>query len=123
MHYLRKITRIIMPVLILVVICFLTNATINQHMHKLSSGIIIKHSHPFNNNNAGNPFQEHNHTSAELVFLDQMSNTFFWIYLFILLLNCLFVGYKINIRYYGITFCNPDLYFLKNYRAPPCQIY
>jgi hypothetical protein len=84
--------------------------------------MVIKHSHPFDNKNTGDPFQDHNHTSAELVFLDQMSNTFFWIYLYIILLIYLFVGYKIKNRFQTISFCNPDLYFLKNYRAPPFSL-
>jgi len=117
--HLRKIARIIIPVFLVVVICFLTNTTINQHFHKLSSGFIVKHSHPFDRGNTGKPFQEHHHSSSELIFLDKMSNTVFWIYLFILFLISLLLVNKIANSPLVITFKKPDLYFLKNYHAPP----
>jgi len=92
-------------------------------MHKLSSGLVIKHSHPFDNKSTGEPFQKHNHTSAEFIFLDQLSNTVFWIYLYILFLIYLLFGHEIKTRSHVIIFGNPDLYFLKNYHAPPTQAY
>ncbi|OFY66853.1 MAG: hypothetical protein A2Y71_11605 [Bacteroidetes bacterium RBG_13_42_15] len=119
----RNIARIIVPVLLAVTLCFLTNTTINQHFHRLSSGIVVKHAHPFDKENTGKPFQEHQHSSSELVLLDQMYNTVFWIYLFILFLIPLLVENEIiNFPLVSI-FKNPDLYFLRNYRAPPVYSY
>jgi len=65
----RKTALTIIPVFLLVVIFSLTNATINQHLHKLTSGIIIKHAHPFDRENTGRPFQEHRHTTDEYIIL------------------------------------------------------
>jgi hypothetical protein len=102
-----------------VVLCFLTNTTLNQHFHKLSSGFVISHAHPFDKGNAGKPFQDHHHTSLELIILEQLSHTVFWIYLFFIILAPLLVEYK-KIKFpLFIIFKNPDLYFLKNYHAPP----
>ena len=124
MPHLRKISRIIIPVFLVIVICFLTNTTINRHFHKLSSGLVINHAHPFNNKgNTGKPFQEHHHTSSELILLEQISNTVFWIYLFVLFLTPLLPVYEITNSPLVITFKNHDLYFLKNYHAPPVTSY
>jgi len=121
--YLRKIARIIIPIFLVIVICFLTNTTINQHFHKCSSGLVIKHAHPFDKGNTGKPTQEHNHTSSELFLLEQISNTVFWIYLFFIFLALLlFIDEIINFAPV-ITFKNSDLYFLRNYHAPPDNSY
>jgi len=121
--HLRKISRVIIPIFLVIVICFLTNTTINQHFHKLSSGLIVKHAHPFDRGNTGKPFQEHHHSSSELILLEQISNTVFWIYLFLLLLPPLLLLDEITNSPLVITFKNPDLYFLKNYHAPPDNSY
>jgi hypothetical protein len=108
-----------MPVFLVIVLIFLTNTTINRHFHRLSSGYIISHAHPFSKGNAGNPFQDHHHTTSELIILDQISHTVFWIYLFILLLSSVLFTFTTKDIPFFIVFKNPDLYFLKNYRAPP----
>jgi hypothetical protein len=119
LSYLRKIARVIIPIFLVVVICYLTNATINQHFHKLSSGLIVIHAHPFEKGNTGKPFQEHHHTSSELILLGQISTTIFWVYLFLIFFATLFFVYEIKDYPLFIIFKNPDLYFLKNYHAPP----
>jgi hypothetical protein len=116
---LRKISQVIVPVFLVVVFCYLANSTVNQHFHKLSSGMVIEHAHPFKKENTGSPFQQHHHTSSELLILGQISISFFWIYLFFNFLFGLFCVYRTIIAPLLITFKNPDLYFLKNYHAPP----
>jgi hypothetical protein len=119
----RKISRIIIPIFLVIVVCYLTNSTINQHLHKLSSGLVVQHSHPFDKGNTGTPFQKHHHTSSELLLLDKISSTVFWIYLFILFFIPLLLADKITNSPLVITFKNPDLYFLRNYHAPPENSY
>ncbi|MBN2864282.1 MAG: hypothetical protein JXN62_14030 [Bacteroidales bacterium] len=116
---LRKISRILIPLFLLVVVCFLTNTTLNQHYHKLSSGLVIKHAHPFNKENAGQPFQEHQHSSSELILLDQASHIFFRIYLFIIFLIALVATHEIINSKVVLSYRNRDFYFLNNYHAPP----
>lgn len=123
LFYIRKKARIIIPIFLVIVICFLTNTTINQHFHKLSSGLIVKHAHPFNRGNTGKPFQEHHHSSSELILLDQISNTVFRIYLYLLFFAPLLLVDEIANSPFIITFKDPDLYFLKNYHAPPDNSY
>ena len=116
---LRKISRILIPLFLVVVVCFLTNATINQHYHKLSSGLVIKHAHPFNKESTGQPFQEHRHSSSELILLDQASHIFFRIYLFLIFFITLFATHEIINSRVVLSYGNRDFYFLNNYHAPP----
>jgi len=116
---LRNIARVIVPVLLMVAFCFITNATINQHFHKLSSGIVVKHAHPFEKEGTGKPFQEHHHNQAELVYLELTSNSAFRIYLFIILLIPLLFLFEITRPLLVGTYNIPELYFLENYHAPP----
>ena len=116
---LRKISRILIPLFLMVVVCFLTNASLNQHYHKLSSGLVIKHAHPFNKESTGQPFQEHRHSSSELILLDQASHIFFRIYLFIIFFITLFATHEIINSRFVLSCGNRDFYFLNNYHAPP----
>ena len=115
----KKTARIIIPVFLIIVFSFLTNNIVNQHFHKLSSGQIVKHAHPYNEENSGTPFQKHHHSSSELLFLEQMSNTVFWVCLFFAFMAMLFITAEIQNTPLVIAFKLPDLFFLKNYHAPP----
>jgi hypothetical protein len=97
--------------------------TINQHYHRLSSGIIIIHAHPYDKGKVNEPFQKHHHTSSELVLLEQMFNTVFWICLFIIFPAALLFVIGITSSPLVVTFKNPSLYFLRNYHAPPYNSY
>ncbi len=120
MLHLRKISRILVPVFLVVILCYVANATINQHYHKLSSGVILSHAHPYqNSDNPGIPFKDHNHSSAEFIFLEQISITVFWISLIILLLTPslgIFKELSVPVVHF---FRKQYLYFLRNYHAPP----
>ena len=116
---LKKISRIIIPVLLAIILCYATNATLNQHYHKLSSGLILNHSHPYNKGDIGNPFQEHHHTASQFVFLEQISNPVFLIGILLLVITCFLLSTDKTNLPLVITLKNPDLYFLRNYHAPP----
>lgn len=119
MKGLRKIAKGVVPLLQVIAILFVVNTIINQHYHILSSGIILKHSHPFHKGWIGDPPKEHNHTSSEYLFLEQMSNTTFWISLCLISFAFIFNHLIINIFTGSKTHDNPELYFLLNYHAPP----
>jgi len=119
---LTKIARIITPLFLLVVICYITNTTVNQHFHKLSSGIIVNHAHPFDRSSTGTPFQNHKHSTPELTLLDQISTSVFWIYLFYTFLSLLLTLSPVYNNHLQITLNPPDLFFLRNYHAPPAAV-
>lgn len=116
---LRNIARVIIPVFLLCILLYLANATVNQHIHTLDSGMMVNHAHPLEKQNPAKPYEGHHHTSSELILLNQISVTAFWIYLSILLVfPLLFTFSEIIIREISL-FRNSDLYFLRNYHAPP----
>ncbi|NLN31083.1 MAG: hypothetical protein GX158_07625, partial [Bacteroidales bacterium] len=101
------------------IIGYITNATINQHSHKLSSGVVVIHSHPFSKSSTGTPFHDHNHSHEELILLNQISASLFRIYLFIVILN---ISAGVLLVKNHICRTSPkvsDLFFLRNYHAPP----
>lgn len=120
MFRLRKISKILIPAFLVIILCYVANATMNQHYHKLSSGVILSHAHPYqNSDNTGIPFKDHSHSSAEFIFLEKISITVFWIYLIILFLTPLLFIFKTPAVPVIIYFRKRYLYFLRNYHAPP----
>lgn len=125
MLYLNKIARLIIPFFQVLVILFIINTSIHEHYHKLSTGLIVKHSHPYDNSKEDNscPIKKHHHSESELFLLEQIFNTVFWINLFILSLILLYnetgtIAFPLIIPYK-----KNDLYFLRNYHAPPDTSY
>lgn len=119
MSGLRKSAKFIIPVLLVSIICFFSNLVLNQHFHKLSSGEVIKHAHPFKKGSAGNPFQEHNHTAAEMVVLEQISNNFINIYSVIKIPATPWTDIEELKPQLIASIRNSEQNLLNNYRAPP----
>ncbi len=57
--------------LLLSVLWLFTNSLINRHKHRLPSGLIIEHAHPYFSNNL--PIQQHRHTQEEYFYFDQIT--------------------------------------------------
>ncbi len=119
MFFIRKIIRYISPLLGIAIICLIGNSSINQHFHKLPTGIIEKHAHPYKKDQPGDPFQKHEHSSFEYFILTQLSIVFVTLSVLVLLL-------LISLKYSDIRrvsliriYKGADLYFLLNYHAPP----
>jgi hypothetical protein len=102
---------------------FLTNITINQHFHKLSSGQIIKHAHPYDKGKESTPFQEHQHTSAELFLLEYLTSSPVCLMMFLLFLVPIFTLIERKTSLFSVTFISHLLSSLRNYRAPPATSY
>ncbi|MEA5108926.1 hypothetical protein SDC9_14831 [bioreactor metagenome] len=50
----------------------ITNGLINRHAHRMPSGLIVEHAHPFKS--TGNtPLQKHSHSEEEYFYFDQIS--------------------------------------------------
>lgn len=58
-------------VLLVSVMWLFTNSLVNRHSHRLPSGIIIEHAHPFSSNQT--PVQQHSHTDKEYFYFDQIT--------------------------------------------------
>jgi hypothetical protein len=57
--------------LLISVMWLFTNSLVNRHSHRLPSGIIIEHAHPFSSNQT--PLQQHSHTDKEYFYFDQIT--------------------------------------------------
>lgn len=70
----NQVQKIILLITLPVVLLLFFNQIAFQHYHILENGLIIEHSHPFNNNPVkGTPYQSHNHTDFEYTVLAQIS--------------------------------------------------
>ncbi|WP_172668827.1 hypothetical protein [Lentimicrobium saccharophilum] len=50
----------------------ITNGLINRHLHRMPSGLIVEHAHPFKS--TGNtPLQKHSHSEEEYFYFDQIT--------------------------------------------------
>jgi len=58
------------------------NNSIFLHVHKLDSGIIISHAHPFNKSTDSNDETKHNHTSNEIYVYQILSHIDFVLLVF-----------------------------------------
>jgi hypothetical protein len=85
----------------------------------LSSGEVIKHSHPFAKGNAGNPFQEHNHTTAEIAVLEHTSENIVIIYSIIKMPAPLWTTVEDLKPHHILSIIESEYNLLNNYRAPP----
>lgn len=119
MGVMRKIGRILVPVMMVVVIGFIANSTLNQHYHRLSCGVLVKHSHPFEHGKNSSPFQEHQHTTSEFLLFEHITNIGSWIGLvFFLLLILFFTGQRVILPI-PVSQKKSGYNFIGNYRAPP----
>ena len=74
---LRKLNRII-AILRLVVVGFLAfNSTANYHIHRLPTGELVAHAHPFSKStNPDSPYPSHKHTQFEFYYFSHISLLF-----------------------------------------------
>ena len=79
----------------LLVICLISlfgvlwyNNTYNQHIHILSNGRIIIHSHPYKDfGSESSPYKDHKHTSLELISIENLNLIYFTAALLFVALN------------------------------------
>ncbi|MBU0765248.1 MAG: hypothetical protein KJ607_10485 [Bacteroidetes bacterium] len=96
------------------------NSIINIHTHRLSSGEVIIHSHPYNHaKEEGAPYKPHRHTKTELLVISMISNPVFLV-AFILSLTGVVVSTKKNLcLLLLIGFPTSKYYCSLHYRGPP----
>ena len=119
MSIIKTTGKALIPFFIAILACFIANSSLNWHFHKLPTGIVVEHAHPYQKSKSGVPFQNHNHNSFEFFFLSQISIAVFTFTILVFIFsNLIFsTGFKkIPIR---ILYHETDLYFLNNYHAPP----
>ena len=120
MSKIRKIAPYFLLVFGISIFFLIGNVTINQHFHRLPSGTIERHAHPYTKNKTGTPFQNHHHSNIEYFILSQLSITIFLLTGLGILLS-FFLPRNLEIKNFSSfsIISNTDLYFLLNYHAPP----
>lgn len=73
MGVIRKYRHFILLVAFPVLLLFISNSLINRHNHFVR-GYVFSHAHPFNKENDNNQYPYHNHTDAEIVILDLLTD-------------------------------------------------
>jgi hypothetical protein len=119
MHYFRKLDKYLLILLFPALSWLFINNSINGHSHRLKSGYIIYHAHPYKKDNTGkSPFQSHNHSNRELFLLDLISNILFILAMPFFLSTVQKLSREIKIYYRHTSPCL-DTYTSQNYRGPP----
>ena len=120
MLFQADIKRTIARSFLVVFTLMLLNGVVFRHSHKLSSGKIITHAHPYKP--VGNvPYQPNNHTTNELYVLDLVSNAHFVhnpVFGFVALVSVVIISQKVSFFQYQQRFLTRSVARLL-LRGPP----
>jgi hypothetical protein len=118
--YLRKL---VLLILLPALSWLFFNSIYYRHLHQLSTGIIISHSHPLEKatkETSDSPFASHNHSEEEFFLYDTISNTilYFLLAFFGSLLFILFIAKELKNQFLLGDYTQ-DTFLLQHYRGPP----
>ncbi len=79
----------LLAVIVIPAVMFLYyNRSANWHYHITENGIVVEHAHPFSNSLIPDtPFQDHEHSDSEYLFLAEMMHSLGMIFVILLLLG------------------------------------
>jgi len=108
--------KIIATLMLLITGMLILNKAIYLHSHRMDTGVVITHSHPYNKSNDTQPYKSHFHSEAELVFLENTK-----LFYPVLILYLLFIFPVTVIKYIESKSINPEIIRMgcADYRAPP----
>lgn len=94
----------------------IANQAIFLHIHKLNDGTIVEHAHPYDRSTDSQPYKSHHHSTAELLFFENLDLLFLVAFL---ILPLIALVNKRNISFTAIP--EPALIYLnlQRGRAPP----
>ncbi len=95
---------------------FIANNILFMHTHKMDDGRIVVHAHPYDKSDDSQPYKSHQHTTKELLFLDNVKLFFVFIFLLFILL---YLVKKSRSSSLFITSFTQPYKFLFTSRAPP----
>ncbi len=104
---------------LILVVLLLCNNAIYLHTHKLASGEVIVHAHPFNkaeNSDNSSTKEPHQHTKAEFLFLANLSLLFPILFLLFSIVKAEKKKWKLKLLNNSYSFAYQ---FVINGRAPP----
>ena len=84
----KKWHKIFVTIALPAVMLLYFNLSANWHYHITEDGFIVQHAHPFSNSMIpGTPFQDHEHSDAEYLFLAEMMHSLGLVFVILLLLG------------------------------------
>ena len=96
------------------------NSITNGHYHRMQSGVVIYHSHPFIHNTNNNlPFENHHHSESEYFILAQISNPLTLLSVILISLGLFLLYYREISFYKDLDLPINNFFFSYNNRAPP----
>ncbi|MCT4639866.1 MAG: hypothetical protein N4A72_19360 [Bacteroidales bacterium] len=94
MNLLRKINRVLLPLVMIATLLLVFNATVNTHTHILEDGTIIVHAHPFKTMGQADASEsnsaDHTHSKKEFDIISVISNFLLVTTILLFLFNILF---------------------------------
>ncbi len=115
-----NIRKLLLFLLLIALVSLIYNEAANWHYHISSSGIPVKHAHPFNKTeNPASPFANHSHTALEMLFYGQFSFVVFTLVLALSLGLLLRLTKQTRLSHYSFPFLEQIAGSLPPLRAPP----
>lgn len=108
--------KLVSYLLIVMMGIFIVNNALFMHVHKMDDGRIVVHAHPYDKSDDSQPYKSHQHTTKELLFLDNVKLFFVFIFLLFILL---YLVKKSRSSFLFITSFTQPYKFLFTSRAPP----
>lgn len=116
-RFAQIVTFLTIPLLIAVMV----NQSVNCHYHKLESGRVVAHAHPFSKStdSPASPFQKHKHSQIQLFFLSHWFNlVVLFVIVGIFIPDSIFQGIAQYIPFYK-RYRNVLAMGINGLRAPP----
>lgn len=76
------------------------NKSANWHYHLTENGLLIEHAHPFTPSNSNKPYQDHEHTDAELLFFAQITHLTELLIIFVITLGLFLKSQQLQLKQY-----------------------
>lgn len=120
MNTVRKYKLAFLTILLPAIFLLYFNQVNNGHYHKLPSGEIVYHAHPFQHqSNDKSPFENHRHSKSEYIIFALLSNPFVLLGAFLVLNSPLIIPLKIISYKPNRLFSTYKYQYSNVYRGPP----
>ncbi len=116
----ESINKILLLLTLPLLLVQLYNSNCNSHLHKLESGVVVEHAHPFAPSSSDVPVQSHGHSAWDYFVLGFVASPVAIVAFFVALIFALFALKVVPSRFYRerLREFQSDFSFLL--RGPPC---
>ena len=120
MDVIRKYKLVFLTILLPAIFLLYFNKVNNGHYHKLPSGEVVYHSHPYQHqNNNKSPFENHHHSKSEYIIFALLSNPLVLLGTFLVIISPSIILLKITAYKPNRLFSSYKYQYSNIYRGPP----